>query len=183
MSELRCQDFEKRLDEWLAGTLPDFERGAMRRHEAQCHPCRELAGVARLFVEDARRDSLELPGQAYFADLRYRIEQHAEAEGLWEGWRRRLYARRPPLFRASQVAALLMVVLTTGLWTAGAAAPFLPRNTPEGAAAQSPHRFAAPAEAIPNLIELNDRRTREFQEILELIDGVRTTTTFEDGLS
>lgn len=109
MKPMRCHQFEARLDEWVAGSLPDYERGRMDEHEADCPACRELAEASRTIVDAAHREALELPGDAYFLDLRSRMEGEIAIRF------RNLPSSLAPLLSPGQYASLTVAAVCTCL--------------------------------------------------------------------
>jgi len=116
---IACGEFEDRLDEFASGTLPDTERSAMREHRDRCPACRELEEGAEAIIRAAREEGLDVPGDAWFADLALRLEDRLDAEGaLSERLRRR---RLAPLIHLSQGTAATAALLAISLWLNGAA--------------------------------------------------------------
>lgn len=106
-----CRKIRLMLDEYAAGDLPDYERAAVARHLERCAECREEADAAIAIVGAARTTTLEMPGDAYFADLGLRLEEEGPIARLLEAAARPIVRRARLLNGAQRVAAAAAVLL------------------------------------------------------------------------
>lgn len=159
-----CWELDARLDEYVDGTLPLDERGALESHLEGCASCREtVQGLRGLQAEAAELPAELAPPRDLWPEIRETLATAPAARAATGGWRPAQGGwRRWATLAAAAVLLVVASVSLTLLFTGGSTG----ESAPTRAAVEPP-----PEELIlPGLQVVEQeyaRATAELQDLLE----------------
>lgn len=115
---MRCRNAQRDISEYVDGTLDARRTAALERHLAACAACREVLEDFRAVCDAASRLDAPEPGDDVWRTIRSRLE--AEVSGRAgapsaAAPRRRTFAWGLPAMKLAGAAALVMILIGTGL--------------------------------------------------------------------